>query len=93
MIDIDGRISYSAVEKLNKSSMTGMSVYPNPVFDIVQIAVSKISTIIITDQTGKIIVRKTLNAGTNSLNLAHLQVGVYYIKNTQTEEVIKFEKK
>jgi hypothetical protein len=93
MIDIDGGISYSVVEKLNKSSMTGMIVYPNPVYNIVQIAVSKISTIIITDQTGKIIVQKTLNAGTNSLTVAHLQVGVYYIKNTQTEEVIKFEKK
>lgn len=63
-------------------------VYPNPAKEIIHVQTSVKSIIILTDQTGKILLTKTIE-GTGKINIANLPTGLYYLKNNKTGEVQK----
>lgn len=79
-------------------SSTGLSVYPNPVKDVLHINIpgnsSEKAVLAITDITGKTVHRAEVTAGETTVNLQHLPAGVYTLKysNRDKTEVIKITK-
>lgn len=77
------------------ASKTQAKVYPNPIVDVVNVdAASKVNSIAVYDQAGKLVSTHTLNAVKNQINLGKLTPGVYLMKistenGTQTVKVIK----
>lgn len=63
-------------------------IYPNPAKDILHIQTNGKATFTLTDQSGKILLTKTItNKG--EINVANLAVGLYYLKNNETGVVQK----
>lgn len=62
--------------------------YPNPAKEIIHVQTSVKSIVTLTDQTGKILLTKTIE-GTGKINIANLPAGLYYLKNNKTGEVQK----
>lgn len=71
----------SFVLSVNKGIKGEVKVYPNPAKDVVNISLfeSTTGTAIITDIQGKTIQQQPLNATENSIAIAHLKQGIYYI--------------
>ncbi len=67
------------------------AVYPNPVNDLLNIQVTGKATLTLTDQSGKILIAKTINTN-GSISLAALPKGIYFLKNNETSEVKKVMK-
>jgi hypothetical protein len=97
MVDIDGQYTYSRIAPLDfgKTQTLISAIYPNPVKDIVNIAVSEEANnrfIQLISQDGKIILTKQLAArGVYQLDLSALSAGIYLVK-TSTGEIYKLVK-
>ena len=79
VVDKDGALSYSEVRELTIVNFQ-LSIAPNPAKDIVNLSSKGMQHISITDNTGKIVMNKTLdNTDNTSINIANLAKGVYYI--------------
>jgi hypothetical protein len=91
MVDVDGQYTYSPVVSLNmgKAGTVISAIYPNPVKDIVHIAVAGNSndlSIQIVSLDGKTVMNKQLTtAGIHDLNVSALPAGVYFIKTNNGE--------
>jgi hypothetical protein len=91
MTDLDGQYTYSPVVSLNmgKAGTVISAIYPNPVKDIVHIAVAGNSndlSIQIVSLDGKTVMNKQLTtAGIHDLNVSALPAGVYFIKTNNGE--------
>ena len=58
----------------------GITITPNPVKNVVYISGKGMQHISIMDNTGKIVIHKTLdNTDNTNINIANLAKGVYYI--------------
>lgn len=85
----------SPVMGTDSTEKNKMSVYPNPVTDVLNIQNDKVvKEVLVYDLTGKIISKSTLNSQKGVLNLAHLKTGMYLIKlitddSTETVKIIK----
>ncbi len=64
------------------------SVFPNPVKDILNIQTGGKAIISLTDQSGKIILTKSIY-GNGLIDVSKLSAGIYYIKNMATGETQK----
>lgn len=75
------------------SDKTGISVYPNPTTDAVQIktAVNQVSQVTISDLTGKQVYANDIESNVSTINLSHLPKGIYII-NIKNEQFHKTEK-
>ncbi len=67
---------------------SNFSFYPNPVKDILHIAIKDKATFYLTDQSGKVLLTKNIT-GDGELDVASLPAGLYYLKNNTTDEVQK----
>lgn len=87
--DFDGKIEYSEIVMV--SFYNGMvSVYPNPVSDILTITVAdqmSIESLVVYNTSGSEVIRET--AITNSLNLSRLHAGTYIIAIQVDGETIR----
>lgn len=79
-------------------SMQGLSVYPNPVKDLLKIQLNGIinssSEISIADATGRVVTRVKLNNSTAVINMRGWAPGIYLVryddgKNSYTERIVK----
>ncbi len=75
---------------IQKTEMLGVSVYPNPALDFIEISIDNANVkgleLQIYDMLGKLIQSKTITEQTTQLNIKNLQKGVYILKvgnNTQ----------
>ncbi|MCB0537652.1 MAG: T9SS type A sorting domain-containing protein [Bacteroidetes bacterium] len=71
-------------------SLNGLSVYPNPANDIVNIKVNEaLTAIVLFDLTGKVV--KAFDANNMQLNVADIQQGIYFLelKNNEKRSVVK----
>ena len=66
--------------KENEAVNNNFIVYPNPAKDIVHVQSAGKATFVLTNQSGKTILTKTLN-GNGQINVTHLPAGVYYLQN------------
>jgi alpha-tubulin suppressor-like RCC1 family protein len=66
------------------------TVYPNPAQDVLNIELSELSSIIVSDINGKQLLTSESNTA-HSINVAHLKSGVYFIRteNGATQKFIK----
>ncbi len=80
-------INYSNIIQ-NNSSNKGFTIYPNPVKDILYIRLIGTVAFAITDQTGKVLITKTIT-DKGEIEISTLSAGMYYIKNTATGETQK----
>jgi hypothetical protein len=91
MADLDGQYTYSPVVSLNmgKAGTAISAIYPNPVKDIVHIAVTGSTNdllIQIVSLDGKTILSKQLSTrGIHDLNVSALAAGIYFIKTNSGE--------
>ena len=80
LVDIDGNFKYSKVVSVTIINAPSFVIYPNPAKDQVRIIFSgKISSIEISDVSGKLVKRMNSNTG-NRYNISDLQKGIYIIK-------------
>lgn len=82
------------VTDLNDNS--GISVYPNPASDILNVISAKgnVESFTLTDTAGRIVLSNKLNAQSNKINIGHLPNGVYILNlkingKTITKKVVK----
>jgi hypothetical protein len=78
----------TSAEENNIAASKKTIVYPNPAKDILHIQNTSKATFVITGQSGKILITKTLT-GNGEIAISHLPSGVYYLKNNETGEVQK----
>jgi len=67
-----------------QQSSTTFSVYPNPVTTVLYIQNASKTTFILSDQSGKIMLSKTVE-GNGNINVADIPAGTYYLINTVTK--------
>ena len=81
-IDKDGQRSYSEVRRVRfGEQVIGLQVYPNPAKGIVNVAFEKMNAVIITDLTGRVVLRRELsNVHTLQIDVSHLPKGMYILK-------------
>ena len=63
-------------------------IFPNPVKNILHIQTTGKVTVSLADQSGKIILTKTIS-NKGEINVSQLPAGLYYLKNIATGEVLK----
>jgi hypothetical protein len=90
-MDKDGKSSYSPIVLIKASRVSGLvisSIYPNPVKEslgmAIQSPINDIVTVVVTDITGKTLLRKqaAVQVGANNLQLDVMQLasGTYFVK-------------
>jgi len=80
IIDNNGRFVYSNILRLNNNATIGVSVFPNPVKDILTISSNKKQAAVITNTAGQVITTLQLINGSQTINVSILPSGVYFIK-------------
>jgi Secretion system C-terminal sorting domain len=94
-IDVDGRLSYSTIVKLNfNKSAFSINVYPNPVKDFINISIgaSLINTTVrLYNVTNKLLQTKLLETNFSQLSLQNYPSGIYLLRfeNGEVEKIIK----
>lgn len=81
IVDKDGKISYSEIRSVLLTTQDSrLTIMPNPAKDVVCIAAKGMMHISVMDNTGKIVMNKSLdNIDNTSINITHLTKGVYYV--------------
>lgn len=97
MIDKDGSYTFSKIEKVLIGDKNEITVFPNPVKDILTVTYNANTngTISIRNLEGKNVAQlKTSNAGFSAINVNNLVPGIYYavIESGTEKQVIKFVK-
>lgn len=95
MIDNDGRFSYSSIVIIDNKSKLSVSIYPNPVKDVVLISssdVSLVNTMIrVTDAGGRLLIQEVINSFPHPLHVEKIPAGLYqlHFRNGATLKMIK----
>ena len=74
-VDNDGRKTYSEVKETNLFSNKEISIYPNPSKDFVNVVGSNIKQVIISDISGRVLLKST----EKKIDIRSLVSGVYYV--------------
>ena len=83
-VDIDNALSFSPTRMINSYNSVSLSVYPNPVQELLQFEISNVtytlnSRVRIIDQTGKMVLEQRMETGVNKVNIKSLSPGHYII--------------
>lgn len=82
--DRNGEISYSTAQKINPDSHTRISIWPNPVQDIMKLQTgaggATTSQAFIYDLSGRMIRESNLKGGANIITVHDLQPGTYIVQ-------------
>jgi hypothetical protein len=100
MVDLDGSFTYSKVVLIKEESLqNALLLYPNPAKQVVNVFHEKFgrnSEIVVTDLSGRLIMRRAVNVGASqtALNIGGLKPGLYLItlNDGLNKETIKFLK-
>lgn len=91
-IDIDGRFGYSSIIKLSNDANKAISIYPNPVKDVVSISGATVgSKAYLVDAMGKVLQQIIISQTSFTLDMSKYNSGVYLLKtdNGATQKIIK----
>lgn len=94
MVDADGRFTYSPTVLVDFSGKASLSVYPNPVKDVITIITgSAVQSVDVLDAGGKIILRWNGRAD-NRYDVSALSKGIYFLRINRKEgrEMISISK-
>ncbi|MBE9489881.1 MAG: leucine-rich repeat domain-containing protein [Bacteroidetes bacterium] len=64
--------------------LTGFSMYPNPIYDVINISINEEATYSIFNINGRILKEGKLSNGDNEINISHLSDGLYLL-NIRTD--------
>lgn len=95
-IDTDGTYSLSNVVRLEFKDVHNINVFPNPVADVLNVSGAAGCQLILTDLSGKVIIRENTMGNIAKLQLQGLAGGIYLLKvagSDGTGETIKIVKK
>jgi hypothetical protein len=87
-VDIDGRFTFSTIEKLNRKQADLFSVYPNPSNGNVNIATTGLAHVELYTLDGKKVYSKQISPADNSLMITSLAKGNYLLKITTSENEV-----
>ncbi|MBN8686319.1 MAG: T9SS type A sorting domain-containing protein [Chitinophagales bacterium] len=97
MVDLDGKVAYSKLQVLNiNCSKNTILVYPNPVSDNLNINVNfvggvKTASATLYDISGRLVVRKLLTNGTNTIDMGAISSGIYNLVVVQDDVVTTYK--
>jgi hypothetical protein len=82
--DVNEKISYSDTKIIYSSGNAAFSIFPNPAQDQLQVETTGVlytagTTVIVSDQTGRLMFRKPLEKGANKLDITALRPGHYLV--------------
>ena len=87
-IDADDRFTYSNIIKLNKQISAALTVYPNPVSDVLTIGGLKQNGIVLLYSTeGKLLQQQTVTAQTVTMDMSKYAKGMYLLQYRRGDEV------
>jgi hypothetical protein len=86
----DNLIAHNSDKQIKSSLFNDKNfrVYPNPVSSLLHVEITGISSITLKDQSGRLVLTKTIN-GNDVINTSALPAGVYYVTNNNTGDVKK----
>jgi hypothetical protein len=89
LVDNDGKFGYSEVKQIvsDKSQYTFI-MYPNPAKSVVSLQVDKLigsGKLLIVDYLGKVVKEQPLSMGTNTVDIANLSKGMYFVSTITNE--------
>lgn len=92
MVDIDGKSNYSKTIAMKLDcSKSQLLVYPNPVFDVLNINITNSednsTRAKLFDANGRLIYSNNMISGTNTINMANLPKGIYLLQLINSTEV------
>lgn len=67
-----------ASTKVNFTNNNSLSVYPNPVVDVLNVTPDENSSLQLYNASGKLVITKNLSKGVNTLSVKELQNGIYF---------------
>jgi len=92
IVDKNGNISYSEIRTLSIINAP-LSITPNPAKEIVTITAKNLQNIRILDNTGRVVITKEgILANTITINISSLAKGLYFVKATDVNGVVRVEK-
>jgi hypothetical protein len=96
MIDKDGKFTYTNIDVIKFENVNSITVYPNPATTIIMVDVSNLKLLgtdilQITNTLGQVVIQQKVKI-TNSINVAGLTKGVYYVKITGVDKGMSFIK-
>ncbi|MBP6023679.1 T9SS type A sorting domain-containing protein [Ferruginibacter sp.] len=88
-IDVDDRFTFSNIIKLNKQASAALTVYPNPVKDVITISgLKQNGTIKIICADGKLMQQQTVTAQTMTMDMSKYATGIYLLQYKTGDEVL-----
>jgi hypothetical protein len=79
--DNNGKVTYSAIEKVNAASDAAIRIWPNPVQDKLQVqSAGNISQLFVYDLSGRILNASDIKNGINAVAVNTLQPGTYIVQ-------------
>ncbi len=87
-LDVDGRFTYSNILRLSKQASAALTVYPNPVSDVLTInGLKQIGTILLFNSEGKLLQQQTVWAQTMTMDMSRYAKGMYLLQYKNEGEV------
>jgi Secretion system C-terminal sorting domain len=91
-VDKDGRTQYSEVKSVSLNKKNGISIFPNPARDIVNISCVGMKEINIINGLGQTVIHQTINNNTYKCNIQLLPKGLYLLNIITTKNYVYNEK-
>ena len=91
-IDNDGKKQYSETRAMTINNKSGITIYPNPAKDFVNINCVGMKEIKLINQLGQGVFHKTINKSAYKMDVSSLCKGVYFLSVLTTNGVVKNEK-
>jgi len=92
----DGTVAYSSVVKATVTSNKTVSVWPNPVQNVLKVQQGGNNTgtsqLYLVDQMGRLIQQSLVRAGINEINVQSLPAGTYYVRIKNADGAMVNEK-
>ena len=88
-IDVDARFTYSNIIKLSKQTSAALTVYPNPVSDVLTInGLKENGTLLLYSAEGKLLQQQTVSAQTMTMDMCKYAKGIYLVQYKTANEVV-----
>ena len=82
---------YTGYDAVEENEAVSFNVYPNPASSVIRIEAEAAAEAQIMDMAGRVVMNVNVNEGENTVNVAELNSGVYFVKMNGT--VVKFVKR
>ena len=82
---------YTGYDAVEENAAVSFNIYPNPANDVIRVNVENDAMVEIMDMAGRMVMNMNVVAGENTINVAELTTGVYFVR--MNGAVVKFVKR